>query len=94
MKTALNLYIHILDQIPLSIRSLDKQDSVEIKECATKKLAAKQVQHQGIELSFHIIKTVLPHITQIEIFEAIQNEVVQNDEPKMAIFHFKTMTMK
>ena len=50
--------------MPLNIRSLDKQDSVEIKEWSTKKLTAKQVPHKGIELSFHIIKTVLPHITQ------------------------------
>ena len=56
-----------------------------------KKLTAKQVQHKGIESSFHIVKTVLPHIAQNEIFEAIQNKIVQNNEHKMAIFHFKTI---
>ena len=34
----------------LNVRSLDKQDSVEIKEWLTKKLTGKQVQHKGIEL--------------------------------------------
>ena len=32
VKTALNSYTNILQQIPLNVRSLDKQDSVEIKE--------------------------------------------------------------
>ena len=91
MKAALNSYKTILQQIPLNVRSLDKQDSVEIKEWSTKKLIAKQVQHKGIESSFHIIKTVLPHITQNKIFEAIQKKIVQNNEHKMAIFHFKTI---
>ena len=91
VKTALNSYTNILQQIPLNVRSLDKQDSVEIKEWSTKKLTAKQVQHKGIESSFYIIKTVLPHITQNKIFEAIQNKIVQNNEHKMAIFHFKTI---
>ena len=93
MKTALNSYTNILQQIPLNVRSLDKQDSVEIKEWSTKKLlvTSKQVQHKGIESSFHIVKTVLPQITQNEIFEAIQNKIVQNNEHKMAIFHFKTI---
>ena len=52
VKTALNSYTNILQQIPLNARSLDKQDSVEIKEWSTKKLTAKQVQHKGIESSF------------------------------------------
>ena len=43
VKTALNLYKNILRQIPLNVRSLDKQDSVKIKEWSTKKLTAKQV---------------------------------------------------
>ena len=67
VKTALNSYKNILQQISLNIRSLDKQDWVAIKEWSTKKLTAKQVQHKGIESSFHIIKTVLPHITLKEI---------------------------
>ena len=41
VKTAINPYKNILQQIPLHIRSLDKQDSVEIKEWSTKKLTAK-----------------------------------------------------
>ena len=35
VKTALNSYTNILQQIPLNVRSLDKQDSVEIKEWST-----------------------------------------------------------
>ena len=49
-KTTLNLYKNILQQKALNVRSLDKQDSVEIKEWLTKKLTGKQVQHKGIEL--------------------------------------------
>ena len=49
------------------------------------------MQHKGIESSFHIIKTVLPHITHNEFSEAIRSKVVQNDEHKMVIFHFKTI---
>ena len=64
VKTAISPYQNILQQIPLNVRSLDKQDSVEIKEWSTKKLTVKQMQHKGNESSFHIIKTVLPHITQ------------------------------
>ena len=45
VKTALNSYNNILQQISLNVRSLDKQDSVEIKEWSTKKLTAKQVFH-------------------------------------------------
>ena len=41
VKTAINPYKNILQQIPLHIRSLDKQDSVEIKEWSTQKLTAK-----------------------------------------------------
>ena len=41
VKTAINPYKNIIQQIPLHIRSLDKQDSVEIKEWSTKKLTAK-----------------------------------------------------
>ena len=63
VKSALNSYKNILQQIPLNVRSLDKQDLVEIKEWPTKKLTVIQVQHNGIESSFHIFKTVLPHIT-------------------------------
>ena len=47
VKTALNLYKNILQQIPLNVRSIDKQDSVEIKERSTKILIAKQVQHNS-----------------------------------------------
>ena len=76
VKTAPNSYKNILQQITLNVRSLiDRQASVEIKEWSTKKLTAKQVQHRGIESSFHIIKTVLLHITQSELFEAIQNKL-------------------
>ena len=45
MKAALNLYNFIYWQIPLNFRSLDKQNSVKIKEWSAKKLTAKQVQH-------------------------------------------------
>ena len=40
---------------------------------------ATPLQHKGIESSFHIIKTVLPHITHNKIFKAIQNKIVQNN---------------
>ena len=54
VKTALNSYKKHFTAKPLNVRSLDKQDSVEIKEWSTKKLTSKQVQHKGIESSFHI----------------------------------------